>query len=588
MMPPIPSSKKTQNKDYFVFSIIVTFVMIFMTAIFIFYSFYEYKKNSCKILDIEASAINDVIVDAFSYSNRINSYIGQKIVKNDTEDLNFILNLFREVDKMSLFRQMNNDVSILSWTSFDWVDKNNLQTVNSGIGIRKNPPNMSSRQYTESARENPWISQISFPTLGNPSQTWVIPFGTGITDNEDNFLGIVVVGFNISAFEKKIQQKLTSEAIFVIIDEDSNIILQSQSKEFDHKSDFYKKINAQERFVEKSGVLTKKISTPKNKFFYYKKMDDYPYTILVGYNDNYLYDKFINLILPHLIEFIVITIFFLMILYLFKTRILALLSVERSLKEQLKQSSQAKTDLLKNISHDLRNYISGISGLANIMTLEKSPHVIKKSTREELSNKLLQDKEFSRLICDSADEMLGYVRDLLDIDQAESGCIRLDTFEECDIKDLFEKILFLNKEFVESHQITIKTSIDDDLETLRCDKRRLRSVLDNLITNAVKYSPKGGNIDIVAINCDDSGKKTIYIEITDSGIGMDKKEIKKALSGDGMEIKKSNLKQPVDCHGIGMPLVKKIIDAMEAKMEIKSNKGKGTTIKIWIAQNKNV
>ncbi|MFT6106405.1 MAG: signal transduction histidine kinase [Rickettsiales bacterium] len=581
----IPNSKKPQNKDYFVFSIIVTFVMIVVATIFIFYSILEYKNNSYKILENEATTIDNVIGSSFAYSNRINSYIGNKIVRNGAEDLSFILDLFHEVDKMSLFREMNNGASILSWTSFDWVDKNNLQVVNSGLGIRKNPPNISSRSYASASKDNPWKSQISFPMIGNLSQTWVIPFGTGIADDEDNFLGIVVVGFNVSELENKIQQKLTDRSVFVVLDENYNIILQSSPNEFDHKSDYYKKANLQERFPESSGLLSKKISTPKNKYFYYQKMVDYPYIILSGYNENYLYEKFINLILPDLIEFFVITIFFLLILYLFKTRILTLLSNEKSLKNKLKQSSQAKTDLLRNISHDLRNYISGISGLANIMQYDKSEDVLKKDTTDQLKIKLTQDKEFSQLICDSADEMLGYVRDLLDIDQAESGIIRLDTFEECDIEDLINKILFLNKEFVESHKINIITSIEDDLKTVKCDKRRLRSVFDNLITNAVKYSPRDSKVHIYAKNTVKSGGKYIYVEIFDSGIGMDKKEIEKALSGKGLDITKSNLKKPSDCHGVGMPLVKKIVDAMGAKMEINSSKGKGTSVKIWITQN---
>jgi CheY-like chemotaxis protein/anti-sigma regulatory factor (Ser/Thr protein kinase) len=164
--------------------------------------------------------------------------------------------------------------------------------------------------------------------------------------------------------------------------------------------------------------------------------------------------------------------------------------------------------------------------------------------------------------------------------------------KDFDIKVVVSDILMMSQNLIKNNQIEIKTKFSKTLPTPNCNKRTIRQIIDNLLTNAVKYSPRNSEVQIVVKylnnkNSQTNQKPQIHIQIKDQGIGMSEEEIKIALSGKGTTIDKSALDKPIDSHGIGLPLVQRMVDEIEAKMEIESEKGKGTTIKLWfdIANN---
>ena len=531
------------------------------------FSFKQNNKYNKELLKRSSDNIQSYISELFGYSNRINSYIGNQIIEHDPKDLDFIFSLFREIDKMSLFSTINGKSELLSWTSFDWVAPNNLQTVNSRLGIRKNPPNMSARQYTKTSKEKPWKLQVSFPVLGNPSEVWVIPAGTGITDDKNKFLGIVVVGFNISELTSKIQQKINNNVSFVVLDKDFNIVLQSRDNKKEHNDDFYKK-NIDISFPKPTENLEEPILVDDIIYRHYQKMDDYPYIILTGFNQNFLSKEFNNLILPHILEFILISIFFLIILYILKTKITSLLIAEQNLTKSLNLINQTKTRLIRAASHDLRNYIFGISGLAKLI-LEKKP---KSKVGDD-------DLQLTKIIAEQADEMGNFVEDLLDTNQNETGKFSLGRIEECDIAELAQRMVLLNKNQSLKSQVDIQIEAEKNLPKLNCNERRIKQIFNNLITNSIKYSTANTAINITIKQI--KNPKQIYIEFKDQGIGMDEEEIKMALAGDGVSIDKSILNKPIDSHGIGLPVVKHLVDFHNGTIEIQSRKGKGTKIKLY-------
>lgn len=173
---------------------------------------------------------------------------------------------------------------------------------------------------------------------------------------------------------------------------------------------------------------------------------------------------------------------------------------------------------------------------------------------------------------------MDFVEDLLDTNQIESGDFALDKIQDCAIGDLIDRIILLNKSFAIRNKIHLKTEIENNLPKLRCDARRMKQILANLINNAVKYSKAEGDVVIKAKHLKEEHK--IYLEIIDSGIGMSEEEIKMILSGNGKNIDKSSLEN-VDSHGIGMPIVLKLIELHQAKIEIESQKNIGTKIKLF-------
>ena len=548
------------NGYYIKFAIIITLVMAIAMLIFSYYSFEQYKKNNQILLGKEAKNIQNIISESFNYSNRINSYIGKQIATHGASDLNFILHLFREADKIQ-----NKNSELLSWTSFDWVNSQNLQVVNSKIGIRKNPPSMSDRDYTTSSSKNPWQLQVSIPIFGDPSEMWVIPAGTGITDSSGKFLGIVVVGFNIGELTNKIQKELSNDVSFTILDKNSNVILQSHDNQLRVNSNPYKQNKISDNFTESSGILNDKILIGEIQYQAYQKMAQYPYIILTGFNKNLMKSGFINLVFPYLLGFIVTAIFFLMILYLFKTKITALLIIEKQLTSSLYTSNIARTKIIRAASHDLKNYIFGISGLAKLLLDSKT--------------KNNEDFEIIESINEQSDELGYFVEDLLDTNQNETGIFALGRMTSCNINNLIKRIALLNKNLAIQHQIEIITDLNFSLPELKCDERRMKQIFNNLITNSIKYSSANTIITITSKYLSDNNQ--IYIEIKDEGIGMSEEEIKMALAGDGENIDKSQLKKEIDSHGIGIPIVKKLVELHNGKFEIKSIKRGGSKFKLY-------
>ncbi len=238
--------------------------------------------------------------------------------------------------------------------------------------------------------------------------------------------------------------------------------------------------------------------------------------------------------------------------------------------------------LLPQITHDLRNYINGIFGLANIIADNINSYQEKQTAMGfKLDDNLKEVAEIANMLAPYTDEAFNYVEDMLDSAQAKTGKFTLGRIEDCDLEKLIKRLLIFNKGFIIDHHIIIETNIEDDLPKLPCDIFRLKQILNNLITNAVKYSKEDSKVNIFVKYLKIENKNQICIEIADCGIGMTKQEIPMALNGDGQKIDKLGLDHPIDSHGLGLPIVKQLVDLMNGKMEIESQKGKGTRVKIY-------
>ena len=227
------------------------------------------------------------------------------------------------------------------------------------------------------------------------------------------------------------------------------------------------------------------------------------------------------------------------------------------------EANKAKSEFLANMSHDIRTPMNAIVGMTAIATA----HI---DDQKQVQNCL-------RKITLSSKHLLGLINDVLDMSKIESGKLTLTT-EQISLKEVVEGIVNIMQPQVKTKKQTFDIHVENILtESVWCDGVRLNQVLLNLLSNATKYTPEGGSIQL-SLSEEKSPKGEnyvrIHIKVKDNGIGMSPDFLKKIYESysraDGARIHKT------EGAGLGMAITKYIVDAMEGTIDIKSELDKGT------------
>lgn len=234
--------------------------------------------------------------------------------------------------------------------------------------------------------------------------------------------------------------------------------------------------------------------------------------------------------------------------------------------EVLQQMSESKSELLSMASHDLRNPIAAISGIAGLMRLRlEDASVSGKISKEDLL-------ELIGTIEQSGKNMLTILSEMLDNEALESGKVSLRKIE-CSLGLLAREVVAFNQPQATKKEIKLEFSTSGDVEGA-FDISRMREVLDNLISNAIKFSEQGTTVSVAV---DDQGEyPTKYrVLVADEGPGFTEDDKQKMFS----RFTKLSA-QPTGGElstGLGLSIVKKLIDLHEGSIELISERGKGST-----------
>lgn len=226
--------------------------------------------------------------------------------------------------------------------------------------------------------------------------------------------------------------------------------------------------------------------------------------------------------------------------------------------EEVKKVSKRKSDFISSVSHELRTPLTSIKGYAAILLAGKLgaiPDEIK--TRLEKINR-------------HSDELVHMVNDLLDISRIESGKVDMK-MENLDLKTIIEKISDLLSEQLKTKNITFGCEISVDCQKILADRSQVERVFINLVGNALKFTPQNGKININA-KCTN---KIIQIDVQDNGFGIPQ-EAQEHLFEEFYRVD-NTINQEVKGTGLGLALVKHIIEAHQGKIWVKSKPGEGST-----------
>ena len=239
---------------------------------------------------------------------------------------------------------------------------------------------------------------------------------------------------------------------------------------------------------------------------------------------------------------------------------------EIALREALVEadkSNQVKTEFLANMSHELRTPLNAIIGFSDTM-------------REEVFGPLANKKYEGYVdnIHESGQHLLDLINDLLDVSAIEAG--KMEFHEDgIDVAGLAETAMRLVRGQAEKGRVRLSDCVGSDLPNLYGDERRMKQILLNLLTNAVKFTPKRGE---VTLNAHVAGDGSLVFTVTDTGIGMTEEEITKAMQPFGQV--DTSLSRKYEGTGLGLPVTKGLVEAHGGTLEISSEPDKGTTVTI--------
>ena len=237
------------------------------------------------------------------------------------------------------------------------------------------------------------------------------------------------------------------------------------------------------------------------------------------------------------------------------------------LAEHAQAATKAKTAFLSHMSHDMRTPMNAIIGFTGI--------AMKNNPSDEVKNCLEK-------IDESSEHLLSLINDVLDLTRIESGKVKYNPVP-ADVKNITDSALDITKGFLTNRDINFKIQREEaKIPNVLADPARLRDVLVNILSNAVKFTPDGGTITFEARCLEKGGDGYINMRyrISDTGIGMSEEFTKEVFEEFAQE--DSGVRTQYHGVGLGMAIVKKYVDMMGGTISVQSKKHEGTTFTVDI------
>jgi signal transduction histidine kinase len=223
----------------------------------------------------------------------------------------------------------------------------------------------------------------------------------------------------------------------------------------------------------------------------------------------------------------------------------------------LEELSEMKTEFVSLVSHELRTPLTSIMGFAQTLRADTD-----RLPREE-------QNEFLGIIEQESNRLVVMINDLLDISRMEAGRALAMHYSEVDLRELAEHVIRFQRVTTSAH--SFRFEFPDHTVSVEGDRDKVEQILTNLVSNAIKYSPRGGEIVVGASEEGDEVK----VSVQDKGVGMSQEEVG-ALFQPYQRVDRDAIKG-IRGTGLGLYLVRGLIEAHAGRIWVESEPGQGST-----------
>ena len=226
---------------------------------------------------------------------------------------------------------------------------------------------------------------------------------------------------------------------------------------------------------------------------------------------------------------------------------------------QIQEANRLKSEFLANMSHELRTPLNAIIGFAELM----HDGVVEPGSP--------QQTEFLNHILVSGRHLLQLINDVLDLAKVEAGRLEFHP-ERVDLRELVDEVMSILRTSAASRQVRLQASVESGLDDLQLDPARLKQVLYNYLSNALKFTPEGGRVTLRA-RAEEADR--IHIEVQDTGIGIGAEDLNR-LFVEFQQLDNALTKRQGGT-GLGLALTRRLVEAQGGSVGVRSQVGQGST-----------